>query len=82
MEEALVTMRDSRDIRIVVNPDDFELAGRYLQKLSKTMPQAGSAEVLPDPEVSRGGCIVRSSYGQIDQQLETQLERLVEQLKN
>ncbi len=81
MEEALVVMRDARDVRISVHPDDFAVAGRFLQKLSKTLPQAGSAQVLPDPDVKLGGCVVRSTNGSIDQQLETQLERLVEQLK-
>lgn len=80
MEEALVAMRDARDVRVSVHPDDFAVAGRYLQKLSKTIPQAGSAQVLPDPDVQLGGCIVRSNHGSIDQQLETQLQRLVEQL--
>ncbi|MCA9192741.1 MAG: hypothetical protein KDB03_13290 [Planctomycetales bacterium] len=80
MEEALVAMRDARDIRILVHPDDFAVAGRFLQHLAKIVPQAASAEVIPDPEVKLGGCIVRCTNGQIDQQLETQLQRLVAQL--
>ena len=80
LEEALVAMRDVRDVRVLVHPDDFAVAGRFLQQLAKSLPQAASVEVIPDPEVSLGGCIVRSSQGLIDQQLETQLQRLVEQL--
>lgn len=80
MEEAIVAMRDERDLRILVNPDDFAVAGRFLQSLSRTVPHAGSVEVIPDPEIKPGGCIVRSKNGQIDQQLETQLQRLVDQL--
>ncbi len=80
MEEALVAMRDGREVRVLVHPDDFSVAGRFLQKLTKMVPQAAGVEVLPDPEVQPGGCIVRSSHGQIDQQLESQLARLVEQL--
>jgi flagellar biosynthesis/type III secretory pathway protein FliH len=49
------------------------VAGRFLQNLAKSVPQAAQVEVLPDPEISLGGCIVRSSHGQLDQQLETQL---------
>ena len=45
------------------------------------IPQAAQIEVIPDPEISLGGCIVRSMHGLIDQQLETQLQRLVEQLQ-
>ncbi|MCC6509194.1 MAG: hypothetical protein IT423_08810 [Pirellulaceae bacterium] len=81
LEEALMMMRDARDVHILVHPDDFTWAGRYLQQMAKHVPHAGSAEVLPDPEVSQGGCIVRCQHGEIDQQLETQLARLGEQLR-
>ncbi|MGN6136875.1 MAG: FliH/SctL family protein [Aureliella sp.] len=81
LEEALMLMRDARDVHILVHPDDFTWAGRYLQQMAKHVPHAGTAEILPDPEVSRGGCIVRCGQGQIDQQLESQLARLGEQLR-
>ena len=81
LEEALMMMRDARDVHILVHPDDFTWAGRYLQTMARHVPHAGSAEILPDPEVSRGGCIVRCQHGEVDQQLETQLARLGEQLK-
>ncbi len=81
LEEALMMMRDARDVHILVHPDDFTWAGRYLQTMARHVPHAGSAEVLPDPEVSRGGCIVRCQHGEVDQQLETQLARLGEQLQ-
>ncbi|GAB5404154.1 MAG: hypothetical protein Aurels2KO_23850 [Aureliella sp.] len=80
LEEAIVATRDMRDLRVLVHPDDFAVAGRFLTQLAKTVPQAATAEVLPDPEVELGGCIVRNSDGQIDQQLTTQLDRLIEQL--
>ena len=81
LEEALMMMRDARDVHILVHPDDFTWAGRYLQQMARHVPHAGSAEILPDPEVSRGGCIVRCQHGDVDQQLETQLARLGEQLQ-
>lgn len=81
LEEAIIAMRDARELRILVNPDDFSIAGRFLQNLTKMIPQAAQIEVIPDPEISLGGCIVRSMHGFIDQQLETQLQRLVEQLQ-
>lgn len=81
LEEALMMMRDARDVHILVHPDDFTWAGRYLQQMAKHVPHAATAEVLPDPEVSPGGCIVRCQHGHIDQQLESQLARLGEQLR-
>lgn len=82
MEEAIVAMRDERDVRILVHPDDFAQAGRFLQSLAQTIPHAGNATVVPDPQIQPGGCLVRSKHGQLDQQLESQLRRLVEQLSN
>ncbi len=81
MEEAIVAMRDVRELRVLVHPDDFSVAGRFLQQMAKAIPQAASVEILPDPEIKAGGCVVRSSHGQLDQQLESQLQRLVEQLR-
>lgn len=80
MDDALQLMRDTREIKILVHPDDFSIAGRYLQQMSKLVPQAADAEIIPDPGISPGGCIVRSKHGQIDQQLHSQLARLGEQL--
>ncbi len=81
LEEAIVALRDSRELRVLVNPDDFAVAGRFLQNLTKSIPQAAQIEVIPDPEITKGGCVVRSMHGTIDQQLESQLERLVQQLQ-
>lgn len=81
MEEAIVAMREVRELRVLVHPDDFAVAGRFLQQLSKSIPQAANVEIIPDPQVTSGGCIVRSAHGQLDQQLEAQLQRLTEQLQ-
>lgn len=81
MEEAIVAMREVRELRVLVHPDDFAVAGRFLQQMSKSVPQAVGVEIIPDPEISLGGCVVRSTHGQLDQQLEAQLQRLVEQLQ-
>jgi len=81
IEEGLTMMRESRELRILVHPDDFAVAGRFLQQMSKQVPQAAHAEVIPDPSVELGGCIVKSKHGQIDQQLSSQLNRLSEQLQ-
>ena len=56
LEEAIVALRDSRELRVLVNPDDFAVAGRFLQNLTKSIPQAAQIEVIPDPEITKGGC--------------------------
>ena len=80
IEEAMQAMADSRHVRLFVHPDDFTIAGTLLEHLAKSVPQAAETEIISDPEIELGGCIVRSSHGQIDQQLSSQLQRLVAQL--
>ncbi len=38
LEEALMMMRDARDVHILVHPDDFTWAGRYLQQMARHVP--------------------------------------------
>ena len=55
-------------------------AGAQLQKLSAEFSRLAEAEVVPDERVSRGGCRVETQYGAIDQQFETQLNRIEQEL--
>lgn len=80
LEEALRAAHKSRELRISVHPDDFEIAGTTLERLAKTIPHAAHATVIADPDTQPGGCTVLSEHGSIDMQLETQLARLKEQL--
>ena len=80
LEEALRSARDSRELKISVHPTDYEIAGQTLEKLAKSIPQAAQATVVCDPEVKVGGCVLVSEHGSLDLQLETQLERIAEQL--
>ncbi|MEZ6074468.1 MAG: FliH/SctL family protein [Pirellulaceae bacterium] len=79
MEEAIVAMREVRELRVLVHPDDFAVAGRFLQQMSKSMLPGGRCRIIPDPEISLGGCVVRSSASSTN--APAQLQRLVEQLQ-
>jgi len=42
---------------------------------------ADTVELVPDPDVTRGGCVIRTAGGEVDAQIETQLEEIQRQLK-
>lgn len=52
----------ARHVRVRVNPDDLPLV---LEGAGEEM-KAREAQVLPDPEVPRGGCKVESDIGSVD----------------
>jgi len=82
----LVTAADR--LRILLAPEDVEAVRTFLPDLAAKL-QAGAAqaapetiELVPDPSVARGGCVVRTAGGEIDARIETQLEEIRIQLGN
>ena len=51
-----------------------------MRTLIDAMSSLGDAEVTPDAAVSQGGCRVETRFGTIDQQIESQLQRIEEEL--
>ena len=38
------------------------------------------AEIVADPKITSGGCVVESSLGVVDERLEARLERIISEL--
>jgi flagellar biosynthesis/type III secretory pathway protein FliH len=66
--------------RLLMNPQDVEYLGPQVQMLVAEFGAAGRVEVVADPRVTAGGCRLETTHGSIDQQLETQLKRIEEEL--
>ncbi len=70
-------MSGQRTLSVLVSPEDLETVRSALgEKL-----QVGVAEPFElqgDPQVRRGGAIVRTTDGEVDAQVSTQLERAAE----
>jgi flagellar assembly protein FliH len=80
VREALGLAAGSTYIKIALHPDDFETLNSQISQLTKEISHAAEAEIIPDPNVSLGGCRVETRQGMIDLQIESQLERIVAEL--
>ncbi len=80
IREALELAAGSSQLRVYLNPDDQKALGPQIESLVKELSELGTAEIIADPEVAPGGCRVETAVGTIDQQLETQLARIEEEL--
>lgn len=79
IREALELAGSSPRVRLFLNPAD-ELALRpQLQSLLAGRAER-NVEVLSDATTTPGGCRVETTHGIIDQQIETQLRRMFEEL--
>lgn len=80
VREALNMAVGSPQIRLCMNPVDLEALAGHLEPVQQELSRAGQAEIVPDEEVTLGGCRIDTSFGTIDQQIEAQLNRIEEEL--
>jgi flagellar assembly protein FliH len=80
VREALELAGGTADVRIYLNPEDHQALGKQAQLLIRELGRAGAAELVANQDIGRGGCRVETQFGQIDQQIATQLARLEEEL--
>jgi flagellar biosynthesis/type III secretory pathway protein FliH len=80
VREALDLAAGSPNVRLHLNPEDYKSLGVEIRTLIDAMSALGDAEVTPDATVGQGGCRVETRFGTIDQQIETQLQRIEEEL--
>jgi flagellar assembly protein FliH len=80
VREALELAAGSPNVRLRLNPDDHQALGAEVRMLIDAMSALGGAEVTADAAISRGGCRVETRFGTIDQQFESQLSRIEEEL--
>jgi flagellar assembly protein FliH len=80
VREALELAAGSPNIRLRLHPEDHKSLGIQVRMLVDAMSGLGNAEVTPDAAIGQGGCLVETRFGSIDQQIESQLKRIEEEL--
>jgi flagellar assembly protein FliH len=80
IRDALRLAAGAADITLHVSQTDYEHLGPQVTQLAQKLSQLAPANIVADPAISPGGCIVKTKYGQIDQQIESQLARIREEL--
>jgi flagellar assembly protein FliH len=71
---------DQNQVRISVNPHDMTEVRRLLPDLAQ-LQRLERFELVEDPAVERGGCILETGFGRINGTIEDQLAMLKEELE-
>ncbi|MCS7305069.1 MAG: FliH/SctL family protein [Thermoguttaceae bacterium] len=82
IREALELATGSTQIRLLLNPTDYQTLKPQVEMILREMATLGEVEVAADPTITPGGCRLETQFGIIDQQLETQLRRIEEELRD
>jgi flagellar assembly protein FliH len=80
VRESLQMIAGRQRARLLLHPRDVALLGEELQQWVGTLGRQVAVEIVADESIEWGGCRVMTDWGEIDQQLSTQLARIAEEL--
>ncbi len=80
VHEALELAAGSEQVKIHLNPQDVETLGQQADAWTGQLSRCAPSDIVADESVSPGGCVVKTEFGEIDQQIESQLVRMEEEL--
>lgn len=76
VRESLDQLSESTEHHVHLHPEDLDLIERAGSALLRSGSHGQKIAFHPDPEVSRGGCLVKSRFGVLDGRRETKVELL------
>lgn len=76
LKRSLDILAGSGEVRIRINPAEYEYAREYLQAVKPKDSDRFSFEFEPDPTITPGGCFIETSNGAIDARIESQFEQI------
>ncbi len=76
----LEMVRNRANLELCLNPAEHELLTQVCPEFMQQISCLEHATIRPDPAVERGGCILRTSEGVIDANIQVQIDRIAEAL--
>ncbi len=80
VREALEMCAGAPQFKIHLHPADFSSLETQVNQIVHELSRAAQTTVVPDESVSRGGCVIETPHGAIDQRIETRLARIATEL--
>jgi flagellar assembly protein FliH len=68
---------DKRKTVLHLNPIDFQFLQTHSDTLSPMDKGGQGVEMIKDPSITRGGCLVETAFGDVDGRIETQFDQIV-----
>jgi flagellar assembly protein FliH len=82
LREGLELAAGNGQLRIHMNPQDLKTLGPQAEAVVRAVAPLATAEFVADEAITAGGCRIDTRLGIIDQQFETQLARIEEELSD
>ena len=76
VKSAMQKVKSSEEVTLKVNPDDLDYVNENKEVFSRLVEGLKNLEVISDPRVDRGGCMIETNLGSADARVSTQLEAI------
>ncbi|QTM99412.1 flagellar assembly protein FliH [Sediminibacillus dalangtanensis] len=80
VKNVLKEAKQQENIAVYIHPDDYQLVISQQDELRNIVVGEAHLQFYPDIELTRGSCIVETSFGRIDASVDTRLIELREKL--
>jgi flagellar assembly protein FliH len=70
----------SADVRIAVHPAQKQILLDTLPQLRMEWPKVSHVELIEDPSIAQGGCTIMTAHGEVDADLDRQVDRVANDL--
>jgi flagellar assembly protein FliH len=80
IRESLELGTGSTSMKIRLNPDDYESLKPQIDLLVDELSVAAQTRIVADEKIARGGCVLETALGIIDNQIKARLERIEQEL--
>lgn len=82
VNEVLKRVKDKTQITIRVNLDDLDIVRHKKSDFISRFDIIENLEIIEDPNIGKGGCIIETNFGEIDARISSQLDKIEEKFKN
>jgi flagellar assembly protein FliH len=80
IREALNLAAGNAEVIVRLCPADYEVVAPQIERITRELTGLGAVKIVADEAITAGGCRVDTEFGSLDQQLESQLARISEEL--
>lgn len=80
LSDALAMVAQTSEVEVVIHPNQDALVRDVLPDICATLQQVDAVTLTLDATITPGGCLVRTRGGAIDATIETQIDRIIDEL--
>jgi flagellar biosynthesis/type III secretory pathway protein FliH len=80
LQEAMKFVCHAADVRVAIHPKQKQVLEDALPRLRMAWPELKHLEIIPDASIAPGGCRIFTARGQVDGDLDAQLDRVIGEL--